>query len=335
MKAFAFEHAVIGPTEYVLPRTRVTNDEWARGRPDWDMARTARRTGVESRGIAGPGESARSMGALAARSVLERHDVGAESVGALLVCTQTPDYPLPPNSTLIHAELGLRESAPAFDITHACSGFVYAAGIAQALLRGTVDGPVLVVTGDTYSRLIDPDDRSTRTVFGDGAAATIIDGAASGRVWQNGIRIRGERYGTRGKDHERFIVKSGGAAQPDGAPVITMDGLGMLQFVTSVIPGAVEGLVGDMGWGMDEVDVFVFHQASRVALDALRSGLSVEPERVYECMADTGNLVSASIPVCLGRAAEAGRLRGGDKVVLAGFGVGLSWGVIAGEVVEA
>jgi 3-oxoacyl-[acyl-carrier-protein] synthase-3 len=325
---------MIGPTEYVLPSQRVTNAELGAEYPEWDMDRTSRRTGVESRGIANSSETARSMGTSAARVLIQRYGIPVDAIGGLIVCTQTPDYPLPPNSTLIHADLGLREDAPAFDISHACSGFIYGASLGTAVVREMAQGPVLLITGDTYSRLIAPDDRSTRTVFGDGAAATLIAKHDYPATWPLGLSVQATQFGTRGQDYARFLVPTGGAVDSSSRPPkIEMDGLGMLQFVTATIPDAVEALLDDADWRLEDVDLFVFHQASRVGLDALRTALSLPPERVYENFADTGNLVSASIPVCLSRAAEEGRLAARDKVVLAGFGVGLSWGVMCAEVV--
>lgn len=320
--------AWIGPSCYALPRRTITNDEWATSHPEWDMARTTSKTGVTARHIADPDETSRTLGARAAGELLRAMAMRADELDGIVVCTQTPDHPLPPNSTLLHADLAMREDAPAFDINHACSGFIYAAILASGLLSPDESSSVLVVTGDTYSRLIAPDDRATRTVFGDGAAATLIRRSPTP---PSTLRIADHAFGTNGGGHERFIVRGGGAGDPDGKRSIDMDGLGMLKFVLTAVPPTIDGVLERNGLTRADIDLFVFHQASNVAIESLSRSMGIPEERVILDMADTGNLVSASIPTCLARAEAAGRLDGAQRVVIAGFGVGLSWGVILAE----
>ena len=325
--------AFIEAIEYSLPEWVVTNDDLARDYPGWDMDRLVERTGVEARHIAAPNETALDLGYRACLT-LQANGAMAE-IDALIFCTETPDYPLPPNSCVLHEKLQLATNVIAFDITLACSGFVYAIGIARSLLLSRAARRVLVVTGDTYSRLIHPGDRASRCLFGDGAAATVIGAGPCG------LELLDISYATSGRQHDRFIVRAGGARQPHSPETMTpvmdrsgnirtaehidMDGMGVLAFFNNAIPQAVLDILGRNGMSTSDVDCFVFHQASRVALDGIARTLKIPAERLVLDMKTIGNLVSASIPVALRRAKEAGRISPGSYVVLCGFGVGLSW----------
>jgi 3-oxoacyl-[acyl-carrier-protein] synthase III len=319
--------------EYALPSTVVTNEDLARENPTWDMSRLAERSGVEARHIAGPNETALDLGYRACRSL---HDQGLlDGIDGLIFCTETPDYPLPPNACILHQRLELPTHIMAFDITLACSGFVYALGIARSLVISRAARRVLVVTADTYSRLIHHADRSSRCLFGDGAAATTVGSQSKG------IEVLDVSYGTAGNQHDRFIVKAGGARKPHSketqrevtdrngnirtAEHIEMDGLRVLSFFNQAIPQAVRDILRRNNVSDYSVSCFIFHQASRVVLDGISRALNIPPERVVFDMTRTGNLVSASIPVALRRAKDAGRLVPGTHVILCGFGVGLSW----------
>jgi 3-oxoacyl-[acyl-carrier-protein] synthase III len=327
--------AFIEAIEFELPKNVVTNEDLAREFPAWDMARMAETTGVRERHIAEPHETALDLGYRACLR-LKKYDLfDPTDLDALVFCTETPDFSLPPNSCLLQSHLGLSDAVMAFDITLACSGFVYALGIARSLLVSGMANKILVVTADTYSRLIHPGDRSSRCLFGDGGAATVVGTGPKG--WS----VLDMTFGTSGKQHDRFIVRAGGARLPRSdetarevtdrsgnirtAEHIAMDGLGVLSFFSSVIPGAIAKLLTRNGLSTEDVDLFVFHQASKVTLEGIARSMGLSPDRCVLDMATTGNLVSASIPTALSRAEKAGRIHRDGCVVLCGFGVGLSW----------
>lgn len=311
----------VGSGALALPKRIVTNTMLEAEQPEWRMARIVQRTGVESRHIAGPEETALSLGTEASLALMRNDGVQPHEVDALVFCTQTPDYPLPPNSTLLHDRLGLRVDAPVVDITHACSGFLYGVAVAGGLLAMAGGRRALLVNGDTYSRLISPADRSTRTVFGDGAAATwVLADSPAGS-----LEIIDSEFGTIGAEAERFVVRGGAAVGGDLPKTIEMDGVGMLQFVLDVVPTTSQVILERNGLGVHDIDLWFFHQASTLALDGVRDALELDDARVVRDMLDTGNLVSASIPACLLRARERGSLQSGMTVMLCGFGVGLSW----------
>jgi len=328
---------------YCLPKYVLTNDDLERENPTWDMARLFDRTGVQERHIAEEGETALDLAYRACLALDAQDNLQREHIDALIFCTETPDHPIPPNSCILHDRLGLSTRVMAFDITLACSGFVYALGIARGLIASGMAARVLIVTADTYSRLIHPADRASRCLFGDGAAATIVTASAPSERGKRNYRLNvvDMTFGTSGAQHDRFIVRAGGTRLPRSSETareftdksgnirttehIEMDGLGVLSFFNSTIPKAVRDLLDRNNLSSGDVGSFVFHQASKVAVDGIVRSLALRPDQVVFDMKNVGNLVSASVPIALRRAQEAGRIDGSRPVVLCGFGVGLSW----------
>lgn len=322
---------------FSLGENVVTNADLQAENPSWEMGKILERTGVHSRPVAAPKTTALDLGYQAALAVLKQLQLSVEEVDALIFCTQTPDYVLPPNSTLLHGRLKMPNNVMAFDITHACSGFMYGLGIAKALVASGSANKVLLVTADTYSKLIHPEDRSIRPLFGDGAAATVISAGNPKLI------VLDMSFNTAGKQADRFIVKSGGCRQPrsiDGALAtvdqsgrinspdhIHMDGLGVLSFFNNAVPAAVREILSKNSKTLDDVSLFVFHQASRLALQGIAKSLGIPKEKCVDDMEDTGNLVSSSVPVAMARVMERSGVPKGGLVLLGGFGVGLSWSI--------
>jgi 3-oxoacyl-[acyl-carrier-protein] synthase-3 len=325
--------ARIDSVDYALPERVVTNSEIAALHPDWRMVDVAKRTGVLQRHIAGD-ETALDLATLASKRALERASMPPESVDAVLFCTQTPDHIMPPNATLLQARLGLSNRVAALDFTLACSGYVYGLFMARSLIVSGSARTVLLVTGDTYSRLINPNDRGTYTLFGDGAAATL--------VVRGEDAIGGFELGTDGARAASFEVPAGGARQPHSTATsaestdgngnrrsleqIHMKGMEVLAFAQREVPSAVHLLLRREGITVADLDLVVFHQASQVALDYLGRALRIPPHKLYSNIDRVGNTVSASLPIALRDAETEDKLHHGDRVLLVGFGVGLSWG---------
>jgi 3-oxoacyl-[acyl-carrier-protein] synthase-3 len=328
--------AIITGIDCALPERRVTNADLAREHPDWDMEKIEQRSGVLERRICSADETALDLGLRASEQLLERLAVSPRDVGALIVCTQSPDHIMPPNACLLQHRLKLPTSVPAFDFTHACSGYVYGLFVAKALIvSGAIDS-ILLITADSYSRYLHPQDRSTVTLFGDGGAATLIRGSEAGNAGIGEFSI-----GTDGGSAEIFAIQAGGARLPRSAETartfvdpggsmsspehITMDGTGVLAFVRKRVPPMVDELLEKANQTLEDVDLVVFHQGSAMTLDYVERWLSLPPEKTFRNIASVGNTVSASIPMALREAERAGRLVGGMRVLLVGFGVGLSW----------
>jgi 3-oxoacyl-[acyl-carrier-protein] synthase-3 len=333
--------ATIRHISTAFPERTVPNEELARENPAWEMESVTERAGVVSRRVAGPGETAFDLSVRACEALVEESELALGEVDAIVYCTQTPDYPMPGNAHLLHRQLGLGDSVLAFDYNLACSGYVYGLAFADSFIAGGLAAEVLLVTADTYSRYINPGDRSARVLFGDGAAVTHV--SASG----DGPRIAAAELCSHGRDLETFYIPAGGMRTPSteetraeatdrhgnvrSAEDIHMDGLGVWAFINSAVPDHVRGFLERRSLTVDDVDLFVFHQASQMTLDSLAKALELAPERMYVRMAEVGNLVSASIPVALRSALDEGRVGPGDRVLLCGFGVGLSYGSVLVE----
>jgi 3-oxoacyl-[acyl-carrier-protein] synthase-3 len=321
---------------YTLPSRCLSNSELRAEYPDWDFERLEKRTGVFQRYVAADGETALDFALRACEELIAEDRLRPAEIDAVVFCTQSPDYIMPPNACLLHGKLGLRSDVLAFDTNLACSGYVYGLQLAASLIGSGACKRVLLATADTYTRYIHPGDRATRCLFGDGGAVSVIGTA------KNGHGVRYIRCGTAGKHYDKFMIPAGGmrihrsaetsraATDRSGnvrtAEHIQMDGLGVLSFFNATVPQSVRQVLADNNLSMSDVDLFIFHQASQVALDSLVAALRIPREKMLYDLAETGNLVSASIPVALRRALDSGRAKPGQLALLCGFGVGLSWG---------
>ena len=328
----AIEHIGIA-----FPAQVLTNAQLRAEYPDWDFDRLEKRTGVLRRYVAAEGETALDFAIRACEELIADGRLTPTDVDAVIFCTQSPDFIMPPNSCLLHGRLGMKPSTLAFDITLACSGYIYGLQLAASLIDSGAAGRVLLATADTYTRYIHPGDRATRCLFGDGGAVSILGRSTNGRG------IRDIKCGTSGTHYDAFMIPAGGMRLPRSADTarevvdrsgntrsadfIQMNGLGVLSFFNATVPRAVRDVLAANHTSPDDVDLYVFHQASRLALESIATALRIPDEKMVYDLAETGNLVSASIPVALSRALDAGRARKGQRVVLCGFGVGLSWGV--------
>lgn len=327
--------------EYALPERVVSNEELARENPSWNMDSVLERAGVASRRVAAPDETAFDLSVRACESLAEEPGVDFGRVDAIVYCTQSPDYVMPGNAHLLHGRLGLGDHVLAFDYNLACSGYVYGLALADALARTGMASEILLITAETYSKHINARDRSARVLFGDGAAATLL--TADG----GGGRIVASALGSHGVDFAKFYVPAGGFRKPRDdetqretadvhgnvrcAEDIHMDGLGVWAWVNSTVPAHVRDFLEGRGLSVADVDLFVFHQASKMSIDSVAKALELPPEKTYVHLEHVGNLVSASIPVALRAALDEGRVRAGSRVVLCGFGVGFSYGSVLVE----
>jgi 3-oxoacyl-[acyl-carrier-protein] synthase-3 len=257
-------------------------------------------------------------------------------VDYLLFCTQSPDYFLPTTACLVQDRLGLPTTTGAIDINQGCSGFVYGLGLAKGLIESGQAKNVLFITAETYSKFINPGDKSVRSLFGDAAAATLVSGVDSEQEL-----IGPMVYGTDGRGSGNLIVPTGGMRRPRevGAEEQTdesgntrsvndlfMNGPEIFNFTLKTVPASVARLLDASGRTLDEVDAFVFHQANQYMLEHLRKKLALPAEKFIIAMSHCGNTVSSTIPLALKSAAGEGRIRPGSLVMLVGFGVGYSWG---------
>jgi 3-oxoacyl-[acyl-carrier-protein] synthase-3 len=322
------KYAAIGPVAVYLPEKVEDNDFLASQYPKWDMELIFAKTGVRQRHIAGPEECASDLGVAAAEKLFADFQIDRGTIDFLLFCTQTPDYPLPTTACLIQDRLGLPTSIGALDFNLGCSGFVYGLSLADGLIRGGTASRVLLITAETYSKYIDPTDRSLRTIFGDGAAATLVEAS-------DVPSLDGFVFGTDGSGGDMLLVSEGGARPAKDAiqprkrrrwpSSLYMDGPELVKFSLDIAPPLIEGVLARAKWTQDQIDMYLIHQATLFMLDHLRERLSLDLEHTPEALEDYGNTVSSTIPILIRDLRESGRLRPGKQTLLMGFGVGLSW----------
>lgn len=314
--------AIILEIASYFPDNVVTNQDLATRNPEWSVDRIAQKTGIEQRHIVRDDQFASDLAVEAAQQLFSTGVCQPSDVDYVLLCTQSPDYLLPTTACLVQHRLGIPKRAGALDFNLGCSGYIYGLGVAQGLIETGQASKVLLLTAETYSKFLDIEDRSSVTLFGDAAAATLI-GAT-----ENGSGLPGAYvYGTDGAGADHLIVKQGGMRFP-GSPAgsLRMNGPEVFRFALDVVPECVQQMLEKSRQSIETIDLFVFHQANRYMLDHLRNKLNIPEEKFYVSFAQCGNTVSSTIPIALQSAIGEGRLKNGDTVMLVGFGVGLSWG---------
>jgi len=322
------KYAAIGPISIHLPEKVETNEQLKAQYPNWDMDLIYSKTGIAARHIADATECSSDLGVLAAEKLFREHDIDRQSIDFLLLCTQTPDYPLPTTACLMQQRLGLSTATGAFDFNLGCSGFVYGIAVANGLIQSGAAQRVLLVTAETYSKFIHPEDRSLRTIFGDGAAATLL-------MPHDSPTLSGFCFGTDGSGADTLLVTQGGcrpaaqAHQPRHRQrwksALYMDGPSLINFTVAAIPKLVDDILTAAKLRRDEIDYYVFHQATYKMLAQLQQRLNVYEQQMPIELADVGNTVSSTIPIVIDRMRSDRRLRPGIRSMLVGFGVGWSW----------
>lgn len=328
--------SVIKGIAHHLPEQVLDNDRLALELGAWSAEKIERKTGIRTRHFVRDDECASDLAFRAAETLFTQGVCVRADIDCLLLCTQSPDYFLPATACLLQSRLGLRKSCAALDFNLGCSGFIYGLGMAKGLLESGQARNVLLLTADTYSKFIHPQDRSTRTLFGDAAAATLVSGVESDECL-----IGPFVYGTDGTGAVNIIVPTGGMRKPlvhnpvlvednDGNKRtinnLCMNGPEIFNFTLQVVPQTVTDLLKASDRRLEEIDYFVFHQANRYMLEHLRKKLSIPTEKFCISMRDYGNTVSSTIPIALEALWKEGKIQPGNLLMLVGFGVGYSWG---------
>ena len=327
MKAF------IKALSYYLPEKIVTNEELLKEFPEWSVEKVAQKVGVNSRHLASVDETAGDMAEKAARKLFEEYKIDPKSIDFVMLCTQSPDYFLPSTSCVLQDRLGIPTSAGAFDYNLGCSGCVYGIAMAKGLIAAGIARNVLLLTAETYNKYLHPSDKSNRSIFGDGAAACLIS--------TEGLAEIGEfSLGTDGSGANNLIVKTGASrlkkvtgkfVEDEEGHIwyddyLYMNGGNIFNFTLEAVPVMMKEILEKNGLEKDQVDFFVFHQANKFMLNTIRKVCVLSKEKFYVNLATTGNTVSSTVLIGLKDSIENGIINVGDKVMISGFGVGLSWG---------
>ena len=291
-----------------------TSDEWI-----------VERTGIRERRVAAPDEALSDISLPAAKDALEQAGVDPATLDLVVVATVTPDMFFPSTGAILADQLGAKDAA-AYDLSAGCTGFVYALAQAHGMLAGGLVDRALVVGGDVLSRIVDWEDRSTCVLFGDGAGAVVLE-----RVKEGGFL--GFELGADGSGGLQLYMPAGGSRAPATAETVAqrqhfakMNGREVFKFATRVLVDSAEKLLDECGVPVNEVDVYVPHQANVRIIDHARRKLGVPEERTVVNVDRFGNTSSGSIPLALGDAETDGRLAAGEMVLMTGMGAGLTWG---------
>ncbi|MFC0317911.1 MULTISPECIES: 3-oxoacyl-ACP synthase III family protein [Olivibacter] len=318
--------------EYLFPDIKVTNEDLQTEFQEYDISKFETKVGIKCRYIADKNQTALDLAVEACQKLLCK--VEKELIDYVLYCTQSPEYFLPTSACILQDRLGLRKNIGALDFNLGCSGYTYGLSLANGLILSGQANNVLLVTAETYSKFINKEDRSNRAIFGDAATATLISKTHDEQIGQF-------LFGTDGSGYDKLIVRNGASKTPFTPNAnklvygsdniytdndLYMDGPAIFNFTTEVIPPFIEEVVAANNINKDRIDQYIFHQANAFMLNLIRKRLKIDQSKFYISLEDGGNTVSNTIPIALKRFAERNIV---DlklyNVILAGFGVGLSW----------
>lgn len=327
------EKSYIKAISYYLPEYVMSNEELLRAFPEWNAEKVASKVGIDSRRLAAKNETPGDMAEKAARKLFTEYGVSPEEIDFLLLCTQSPDYFLPSTACILQNRLGISTRCGAFDFNLGCSGCVYGLAVAKGLITAGIARNVLLLTAETYTKYLHPEDKSNRTIFGDGAAACLIS--------TEGLAEIGEfSLGTDGSGAEHLILETGAARhktplhrettdeneQVRRSDYLYMNGSAIFNFTLEAVPALLQDVLEKNGEEKGSITYYVMHQANRYMLDTIRKVCGLPKDKLYINLKSTGNTVSSTILIALSQCLENHTIHSGMNVVIAGFGVGLSWG---------
>ena len=327
MKAF------IKAINYALPEGVLTNEEVAAMFPEWTVEKIEKKLGIKQRHITAENETASDIAIKAAEKLFETRSINKEEIDYLIFVTQSPDYHLPTTACVIQKRMGLSNNITSIDVNLGCNGFVVGLSLAKAVILAGQAKNVLLLTGETYSKYMHEKDKSNRTIFGDGASATVVstDGMAE---------IGDFVIGTDGEGAENLIVKTGGArhmkpandlvfddfGNPRSSDNLYMDGPAILNYSLDFLAKLVNDVLVKNSLTMDDIDLHVYHQANIFLANLERKTLRIPTEKYWVSIENTGNTVSSTIPIAICEAIKQGKLTNGMKVLSIAQGLGYTWG---------
>ena len=312
--------AKIKAISYVTPENYLSNDELVKEFKDWSAEKVTKKVGITKRFVSGSNELVSDLAVKAAEKLFSEHNINRGYIDLLILCTQSPDYALPTTACIVQDKLKLSTNCGSFDFNLGCSGYVYGLAIAKGFLKTNISKNILLITSETYTKYLSKDDKSNRAIFGDAASATLIsnDGIAS---------IENFVLGSDGSGAENLIVRnSASKIEKDYGNKLFMNGPKIFEFTMLKIPNLINEALIKNNLDKNKIDLFVFHQANKFMLNHLRKKIGISENNFYIKMDEVGNTVSSTIPIALYHAIYDEKINTNDNVLIAGFGVGLSWG---------
>ena len=318
-----------------VPEKEVTNNDLLQEFRGLKIKELTRLTGVESRRVAAPDETSADLAVKAAEKLFSDNDIDKKQIDFIIFCTSGGDYITPASACVIQDRLNLSQHCGAFDFNQGCTGYLYGLALADSLLKAGNASKVLLLTGETIHRVIHSKDPNTQALFGDGASATLLEKSDDNNIGRF-------FFGTDGSKYDQIIVRHGRerhplpeSAEPDYTDAfgniknhakLYMNGGTVFNFSLEKAPVLFKQLLKEENLTPDDIDHFVFHQANRIVLETLGKKLRLPAEKIIIELDDVGNTVSSSIPISIKKSFDKGVIKKGDVVMIAGFGVGLSWG---------
>tara|TARA_B110000003_G_scaffold272145_1_gene307472 strand:- start:181 stop:1185 length:1005 start_codon:yes stop_codon:yes gene_type:complete len=325
--------AKIKNIEFITARNKLTNDDLKNEFPDYNFKRFEKRVGIRQRFIAAEDETTLSLAEKACNKLFERSSLKKNEIDYLILCTQSPEYKLPTTACILQDRLGLNKNIGAFDFNLGCSGYVYGLFLADKLVSKKQKN-IILVTSETYSKLLHPEDRSNRSIFSDAATATWVQ-------YSNSNDIGEFVLGTDGSGYDKLIVKNGGdkykfnhdpkklsygSGNNYTENNLYMDGPEIYNFTSTRIPRLINDTLLKNNLEENQVDQFILHQANKILLNQIRVSIGVDKEKFFINLENYGNTVSNTIPIALKEYMLENQVKNNSSsVILTGFGVGLSW----------
>lgn len=328
--------AFIKAISYYLPEKELTNAALQTEFPEWSAEKVAAKVGVDVRHICTPEETAGDLAEKAALKLFQESDIRPSEIDFVLLCTQSPDYHLPTTACVLQHRLGIPTSAGALDYNLGCSGCIYGMAVAKGLIAAGIAHNVLLLTAETYSKYLYPEDKSNRSIFGDGAAACLIASSADHAI----AAVQDFVLGTDGSGADHLIVRTGASRQPGLTGLseedeeghirrddfLYMNGSAVFNFTLETVPQLIQDTLSKHHLSSDAIDYYIFHQANKFMLSTLRKCCAIPKDKFYIDLSQTGNTVSSTILIGLKKCLDSHTIQSGQQVMVAGFGVGLSWG---------
>lgn len=318
------QYAKISGTGSYLPANRVSNDDLAQKVDTSDEWITAR-TGIKFRHIAAENEKTSDLAAEAARRALDAAGLNGNEIDLIIVATATPDMQFPSTATIVQQKLGIDNGCPAFDVQAVCAGFMYALTTANAYIKSGMAKNALVIGAETFSRIVDWNDRTTCVLFGDGAGAVVLSASDKLGIIHSKLKADG--------NYLKLLNVPGQIAcgKVSGSPYISMDGPGVFKFAVKMLAKIADEVIGEAGYTAEQIDWIVPHQANRRIIESTAKHLGLSMDKVILTVQDHGNTSAASIPLALDTGIRSGQIKRGQNLLLEGIGGGFAWGAVLME----
>ncbi|OSI17009.1 beta-ketoacyl-ACP synthase III [Neisseria dumasiana] len=316
------QYAKILGTGSYLPANRVSNDDLAK-KVDTSDEWITTRTGIKFRHIADEHEKTSDLAVAAARRALQDAGVAADEIDLIIVATSTPDMIFPSTATIVQQKLGIGSTGcPAFDVQAVCAGFMYALTTANAYIKSGMAEKVLVIGAETFSRIMNWEDRTTCVLFGDGAGAVVLGASNEPGIIHSKLQADGNYID---------LLKTPGQVmngQVCGTPFLTMDGPGVFKFAVKMLAKVADDVIKEAGYTPQQIDWLVPHQANKRIIDSTAKHLGLSMDKVILTVQEHGNTSAASIPLALDHGIRNGQIRRGQHLLLEGIGGGFAWGAV-------